>query len=620
MNLHRWWHTLRHLRPVQIWARPLHWLRRRFWAIGYPAALPQLAFQMRQALLPRVRPAFTWSFIGRTLTCPSHAIPWDATRRRRFVRAGVADPGAPIGGPLTDKLWRYQLNYFGFLFPRGRFTPEEERFLIADWLAANDDEHAEPWEPYVTARRIRNWVRWRQETGLAPIPATAGAPPFAPAAGASPLSLDTLVDMALWYHLKRLRLDLEHHLQGNHLLEDLAALCVGGCHLRETFSTHQFPTELPPSCAPFASFPMVRRARLAAWLRDAAAGLDEQVQSQILTDGAHEERSPMYHAEIMASLAQVHAALIRAASTSLPLSEPEQRLQSRLFETLPRMADWLAHLTHPDGRIALFQDSAFEEPPPEEPLAGASRSADAAPTLSPASGPAGEFWLADARYYVRRWGTGHYLAVDLGPPAPAHQPGHAHNSALSYELSVAGRRVVVDSGIGSYHDPAVRFGGRRTAAHNVPMTEGAEQSDLWGAFRMGGRAQVERLAHDPPTHRIEARLIDWQGNVFRRVITTTDHGLSIEDHRERAITHGAFLSLVHLAPGLTVRPGPTGEAAIVPADPALGGWAVQFASSQAWEVRGTTVWPTFGAGRPATLIRLQGTPSEVIRYAITWNP
>lgn len=796
MNLLRWWHTLRHLRPVQIWGRPLHWVRRRFCSVGYPASLSQLAFRLRQELLARVRPTFTWTFIGRELACPSHAIPWDAVRRRRFVRAGVAKPGAPSGGPLTDKLWRYHLNYFGFLFPRGRFTLDEERFLIADWLATNDDEHAEPWEPYVTARRIRNWVRWRQETrrglhdqppspveeSLAAHPSPSGAQgvwrgnpadPRSEVGGGSsfvipssrtPASdgltgadLATLVDIALWYQVKRLRLDLEHHLQGNHLLEDYAALCVGCLHLRNVISPSEPRARSMEPRPSFCHGIPGCRERLEAWLEEAASGLTDQVEAQILTDGGHEERSPMYHADIMDSLWQVHQNLDRMVPTgsdsrggggvgdapaprrsgmvldrkgvaqeepgvpvpphhrgpetfprstqgvahpqlvmpspshSAGLGPAAGRLRACLTEILPRMADWLGHLTHPDGRIALFQDSAFDQVPtwacpvdeaPPGPGAAGSIGSQfrAGPPRSasqgargpfPIPGRPGEFWLSHSRYYVRRWGSGNYLAIDLGPPAPAHQPGHAHCGALSYELSVAGHRVVVDSGIGSYHEATVREQGRRTAAHNVPLTEGTEQSDIWGKFRLGRRARIDLLAHDPAAHRIEARLTDVQGNVFRRVITTTDHGMTVEDTRERAAGRGAFLSLLHLAPGLTVCPGEDRRATIIPAqtpDPAASSalpslpdhhdhpgipptpyptrgtiaheprsrdnqsprlssgsppagteWSVHFVASVPWEIHGTRVWPEFGAGRPATLLRLQGTPSEVIRYAFTWT-
>ncbi|NLI78906.1 MAG: hypothetical protein GX442_20995 [Candidatus Riflebacteria bacterium] len=687
MSLVRLFHTLRVLRPVQIWGRPWHWLHRRFWSIGYPAALPRAARACRQALLGTVRPEFGWRFIGRSLTTPVHSIPWDPDRARRLVPAGLADrPAAggthavgPGANPLQDKLWRYSLNYFDFLFPPGRFTGAEEAFLIVDWLAANDDEHAEPWEPYVVSRRIRNWVRWRN----------------CPNRGrAADRGLAGLIDAAVYYHLKRLWLDLEHHLQANHLLENYAALVVGTCHLLSVggattaWGRTPGPSDLPadprssgeagfpaggplpsparPSAlAPTATRPAAttsagqlarsrdgvagspesggicgkvfdnrqprRPDRLVAWLEEAAAGLLGQVAEQVLPDGGHYERSPMYHLDMLTTLRQVQATVLATRQAQVPggVLPVLDRVQAALLPVIGDMQDWLDLLTHPDGGFAQFHDSALPEPafapmsaPHPDPRPEPVPLPESSPSLPrghpPSPGPISfpcDRWLRESGYVVRRWETGNYLAIDVGIPSPPHQCGHSHGSALSYELSVAGRRVVVDTGVGSYHDPAVRQACRGTAAHNVPLVEGTDQGEFWGGFRLGRRWRIVAVDHDPVRHRVAATLRDWLGNRYRRTVTTGEHRLEVEDTLEAAVSRGAFLSLLHLHPAVALtRTGPQ------TARLAAGPLELQFSATVPWEARGTRVYPTFGDGCPATAIRCQGTHHEVIRYAITWNP
>src|SRR6202011_6026913 len=45
---------------------------------------------------------------------------------------------------------------------------------------------------------------------------------------------------------------------------------------------------------------------------------------------------------------------------------------------------------------------------------------------------------------------GDFLFFDAGEPCPPYLPAHAHADLLSYELTVGGRRLVVDSGVYEY--------------------------------------------------------------------------------------------------------------------------------------------------------------------------
>ncbi len=81
---------------------------------------------------------------------------------------------------------------------------------------------------------------------------------------------------------------------------------------------------------------------------------------------------------------------------------------------------------------------------------------------------------------------------------PDYQPGHTHCDTLSYELLFDGRRVVIDTGVYDYEPGERRHRSRSTAGHNTVMVDGAEQSEIWGVFRVARRARAveARVAHD----------------------------------------------------------------------------------------------------------------------------
>ncbi|MBO0798685.1 MAG: heparinase II/III-family protein, partial [Blastocatellia bacterium] len=88
------------------------------------------------------------------------------------------------------------------------------------------------------------------------------------------------------------------------------------------------------------------------------------------------------------------------------------------------------------------------------------------------------------------------IVVDAGPPAAGYNSAHAHCDLLSYELWIAGKPFVVDSGVHGYGGDRFREYSRSTRAHNTVMFDGREQSEAWGTFRMARQAQVTDAAAD----------------------------------------------------------------------------------------------------------------------------
>jgi uncharacterized heparinase superfamily protein len=97
--------------------------------------------------------------------------------------------------------------------------------------------------------------------------------------------------------------------------------------------------------------------------------------------------------------------------------------------------------------------------------------------------------LEDAGYYGARDQKGCYILYDAGPVGPDCNPGHGHGDLFSFELSVHGHRVVVDSGVFDYGSGAIRKHCRSTRAHNTVEVDRKDQSEFWGTFRVARRAR-----------------------------------------------------------------------------------------------------------------------------------
>ena len=128
-----------------------------------------------------------------------------------------------------------------------------------------------------------------------------------------------------------------------------------------------------------------------------------------------------------------------------------------------------------------------------------------------------------------------YLVCDCAAVGPDYLPAHAHADTLSFELSLAKQRLLVNSGTSRYGVDEERARQRGTAAHNTVVVDGQDSSEMWGGFRVARRARVsgrvaERKgdtvvieASQDGYHRLPGR------NRHRRRWTLSPQSLQIED-------------------------------------------------------------------------------------------
>ena len=200
--------------------------------------------------------------------------------------------------------------------------------------------------------------------------------------------------------------------------------------------------------------------------------------------------------------------------------------------------------------------------------------------------------------------------------APAYQPGHAHADTLSFELSVFGSRVLVNSGTSQYGEDCERQRQRGTMAHNTVTVNGENSSEVWAGFRVARRASTFDLAVDRGGDQISVacshdgyRRLSRGGCVHRRVWHCRPGFLRVSDQ-----LHGAYNSAVarfHLHPDVAVDVDgklmlPNGKS--VQVSVRKGSWSL---SSSVWH-------PGFGISVPNSCIEVSLESAESVVEFI-WN-
>lgn len=335
------------------------------------------------------------------------------------------------------KLWLYNLHYFDDLnADDAKARAKWHEALIARWIVENRPAAGNGWEPYPLSLRIVNWIKW----------VLAGNSLEAAA-------LHSLAVQARWLVGR-----LEWHLLGNHLLANAKALTFAG-----TFFA-----------GPEAN----------AWRGKGLEILQRELGEQILKDGGHFERSPMYHAIILEDVLDLIQLDLRFPGVV------DAALVAEWRQLAVRMLGWLRTMTHPDGEISFFNDAAHGIAPN---LAALAAYADALGIGARAPAQLHLNLLAESGYLRAQKGDAVLLA-DVGEIGPDYLPGHAHADTLSFELSIFGQRIIVNSGISEYGLGSERLRQRSTGAHSTVQVDDANSSEVWGGFRVARRARPIGLA------------------------------------------------------------------------------------------------------------------------------
>lgn len=532
-TLFRFLRTLRFLRPSQVMWRLRYLGQRRFPVLaGQWKPSNKLAYHVRGDFPPLLLPELT-----------------DTQRETIFLLLqgrlrllNVEKELTPDGpdwhlGPRTiGRLWTATLHYHEWLT------------LLAMWAASNDDQthalfqlfkayvshwlcHCDleregtrdlAWNAYTIATRIPNWIRC---FFLFPKREWDGHQEF-----------QELYVKSLWKQASYLHDHVEYDLRANHLLRDAVGLAWAG----RFFDTRQ-------------SRKWGAKAEQITW---------QQIHEQILPDGGHFERSPMYHIQVMEDLFSLAHVL------------EDKTIQKHALDAWRRMAECIFWLRHPDGGIPLFNDAALNgSPSPLKVLRLGYRMG----WWKDIPIPTGGKLFQDFGLFV--WhGDPWTVFFDIGPVGVDYQPGHGHADTLTVEVSFSGERLWVDPGTWGYDLDDRRKYDRSTEAHNTVCVDREDSSEVWHIFRCGRRARpsVHGITIEDKGFHISAshdgyRHLPGSPRPIREINLDRQGYLMIKDRCEGQGVH-------HLTGGWLMAPGWTAQAC-------EGGWRVHHPKAGTVRVR-----------------------------------
>jgi hypothetical protein len=360
----------------------------------------------------------------------------------------------------NGKLWTYNLNYFDFLFDSSLETTSGKELIklyCDDYVSLKDGL-----EPYPISLRGINWIKFLSINNIR----------------------DNEIDQCLYKQFKILESNLEYHILANHLLENAFSLFFGAYY--------------------FKNDRLYKKAKKL---------LMAQLKEQILSDGAHYERSPMYH-QIL---------LFRLLDTINLVQNSNWRAKELLEElkgVAQSMLSWLDIMTFRNGEIPYLKDATKGIAPTTGWLQAYAVLLGISWTKNTA--------LSDSGY--RKFSNQNMeLVVDVGGIAPSYQPGHAHADELNFVLNLNGKPFIVDVGISTYEKNQRRQLERSTISHNCVSLDNTNSSEVWGGFRVARRAEVRLIQDSIAELEAEHNGFKKQRLNINRKFRVSDSSVFIED-------------------------------------------------------------------------------------------
>lgn len=477
---------------------------------------------------------------------------------RDITSARTPDWSAPHDGP-SQQLSRMQLHYMEWLE-----ALDDETFLGAalGWVNAGLEGPArrDAWNSFTLSIRV---VVWMQQIA-------------ARRARLPPDDVERL-NRSIVHQLDHLCLHLETDLGGNHLLKNIKALIWAGTYFQGAAADR--------------------------WRRRGLELLRRELSAQILPDGVHFERSVSYHCQTLADLLEVRWCLA------------EDPFDGVLDATLLLMSRAALDLSHPDGRVAQFNDAGLTSA-----YSGGECATAYGRMFGVEPGPARTFGYEAAGYFGHR-GRRIYVVVDCGKIGPDDLPGHAHGDILSFELSVDGARFVVDQGVFEYEAGARRQASRSAENHNTFCFAGADQAEFFAAFRVGRRPKVSLEAWLPSD---EGFVLRGSHNGFRALPGAPRHRREFEVSEE-AIQVTDWVSSSSGRTGAVrflLHPAVEVELDGRSADLWVGSTRVRLASTRPMVLEPARWWPDLGVERPTRRIVIpfpEGECEHLAKFIILRN-
>jgi uncharacterized heparinase superfamily protein len=343
---------------------------------------------------------------------------------------------APWRRPGASPLWLGTLNGFGWLRDlRDCGEPGAGSLavrLVDDWSDREWRWSPSTWRRDVLAERLVSWIRHYDWLAASADPAFAGR---------------------FVYSLARQRVHLRRSartgLAGHEAVKVLKAMV-------------------------YAELAFLREGkRHKRYLEQSLSRLARFLKRYVLPDGVVAERSPQVQLSVLRELVDVRAALTSA----------EVRAPAEVVAAIDRLAPMLRFFRHGDGGLALFNGSWEGDRATIDLVLARSGSHEGAPLTALQSG------------FLRLSSGTTQVIVDAGSPPGRGMDTMAHAGTLSFEMSAAHERLIVNCGTFPGAQREWRHFMRYTAAHSTAVVDDTNSTEItdYGALEYrAGNVMVDR--------------------------------------------------------------------------------------------------------------------------------
>lgn len=337
-------------------------------------------------------------------------------------------------------------------------------YLIDSWIDNNKFAKGDGWHPYTTSLRIMNWSILFQIF-----------PRFL-----TKKRINSLFKQLLW-----LNTNLEKAQGGNHLIENLIAICIVSFQFDNNKAKNIF--------------------------RNSLRNLNYQLNLQMLNDGGHFERSATYHTILLDRLIELGCFICIAEGSS----------PSWLNSKIEEMSNWLRKVSFLDEKLPRFNDSALNSSPSVnkviysadiflqksmdfknanltflrslllEKALNKSKKISTFPSKKNQNESLSRILdLPDTGWVIFKPGLGWESSFKNGVATCYEAPGHCQSDLLSFDLLFNGEYIFVDAGTSEYETGKTRDFERSGEAHNVLQIgkknkKWIEPVEVWNDFKVG---------------------------------------------------------------------------------------------------------------------------------------
>ncbi len=285
--------------------------------------------------------------------------------------------------------------------------------------------------------------------------------------------------------------------------------------------------------------------------------LSREIDAQMLGDGGHRGRGPVAQLACVRALVDARAALIAAGE---PIPE-------FLTAAIDRAAPMLRFFRHGDSRFALFNGANEGDPATIDLVLARAGAKGRAPLTAPATG------------FERLQAGGTLVLFECGEVAPAGFDETAHAGTLSFEMSHARERIIVNCG--AYEGPSAewRAAMRATAAHSTIIVADTNVAELRADGTIGTHPTMvpRRRAEEGGNLLVAASHDGYRGfglTVARQLFLAAD-GDDMRGEDTLAGTAGTgFAVRFHLHPRVEAALQPEGQSVLIRL-PGGGAWRLQ---------------------------------------------